>query len=59
MNKEKNLLSKYDELIACLERAEELSERLVSGCIFEKIKMAKRQTIEEMVWFVNMVYGKK
>ena len=54
----KDLMDKYDELIVCLKRAEELAEELTSECISEKIKSAHQQTIEELYWLVNVVYGK-
>ena len=53
----KDLLDKYDELIVCLKRAEELAEELTSECISEKIKSAHQQTIEELYWLVNVIYG--
>ena len=55
----KDLLDKYDELIVCLKRAEELSEKLTNTCIYEKIKSAHQQTIEESNWLANVVYDKE
>ncbi len=57
--KRKDLFDKYQELIECLTIAEQLSEELCSEKIYEKIKLALRQTIDEMDFLTDIIYAKK